>query len=413
MPVIHRTRQRGAVAVGVALLLLIMITLVTLSSVQVAVGEQRSMASDVQAQVLGGLAELALARGIAHLRFNLARLAAESGGGWMTPGAVRWSACSAARIEPPCGDGISNRYGSDWTAYADVGEARHDTAAGNARVHYLARAAVAGSAVPRAELVQIVGESRSLDGRSHALIRQDALVQPLLASFPEASVIAASAAVGGNGRIVAAAVLSIWTAADTRLSAAALTCRAPDTAGAICGDTLSNAASENSDVLDVDGGQGANLDSAVSPGDIFERLFGLGSAAWPSVRDSMHAVDDCSALSAVSAGAYWIDGDCTLAENASVGSPAAPVILVVANGRLIAPGSSVYGLVLLFTHDGGEAGIAPTAGATIVGALAANAALDIGGNYRVRYDSAVASALLKGPAAALQLTPVPGGWRDY
>lgn len=396
--------QRGAVAVGVALLLLVLTTLVCLSAVQIAVGEQRSMAGDVQAQRTLALADLALARGLAQLHAAAAQILSAAG----------WSACDAAQVEPPCGDGVRNLYDSRWTALADVAAARYESEAGSARLHYLARAASAGSSAPRLPLIQVVGEARSADGRGRALLRQDTLIQPLLAQFPEATVLAASARLGGSARLVTAGALSIWAAGDAQLVDSSRSCRPPESAEAYCGAALSSDSLEAADVLDVDGDHGTNRDSGIAPGDVFERVFGVAAAQWTSIREQLRPLTDCAELGAASSGAWWIDGDCVPAANAAVGSAAAPLLLVVANGRLIADGSRINGLVLLYSHDGGAAGIVATHGATISGALAANGAIDIAsGNYVLRDDAGVAAALLSGPSAPTLLTPVAGSWRDY
>lgn len=407
------TSQRGAAAIGVALLLLMLVSLLILSAVQIAVGEQRSMASDIQAQRLNGLAELELARGLAHLRANANRIASTQSGGWMAGGAERWSACASTRIDPPCGDGVNNTADSRWTAYADVVEARYGAAAGSARLHYLARAVTAGAALPRNDVVQIIGEALTTDGRGRALVRQDALIHPLIAQWPEATIIAAGARFGGAGKIVAGS-WSVWTAGDASLVDSSLTCAAAGLATEACGATLSSASFEGADILDVDGNLGTSRDSAVAPGDIFERVFGVAALLWASLRGQMQAVDSCGSLGPDSHGAYWVDGDCSLRAGLAIGSAAAPVVLVIANGRLIADANLISGLVMLFVHDGGSLGFVASHGASIAGALVANAALDIpSGSYVIRPDPAVAAALQSGVNAPLLLTPVPGSWRDY
>jgi hypothetical protein len=401
----RRANQRGAVATAVALLLLILVSLVVLSAAHIAVGEQRSMASDVQAQALNGLAELEVARGFGYLRVNAARIT-------LVDVSV-WNVCSASSINAPCGDGIKNIYDSRWTAMSDIAAARYSSAAGSAKLHFLARAITTGAPAPRREAVQVVGESLSADGRGHALIRQDAVIYPLIAQWPEATVLAARASFGGSARIVAD-TLSVWTAGDARLLDASLTCRASLIAAQVCGTPLSSSAAEDIDVLDVDGNQGANRDSTIAPGDIIERVLGVASTSWPSLRNQMSALVDCSALSSASAGAYWIDGDCVLPAGVAIGSASAPVVLVIANARLIADANVISGLIVLFSHDGGTAGFVPSHDATIAGALVANAAIDIAsGSYVLRPNAVIASALLTGASAPVMLAPVPGAWRDY
>ncbi|WP_428310070.1 hypothetical protein [Hydrocarboniphaga sp.] len=405
--------QRGAVATGVALLLLILVTLLVLSAMQIAVGDQRSMASDAQTQRLAALAELELARGLTHLRANANRIAATQAEGWMSSAAQRWSACSGTRIDPPCGDGVRNLFDSRWTAYADVAEARYSAGADSARLHFLALALTAGTAAPRADVLQVVGESASADGRSRALVRQDVLIHPLIAQWPEATVIAASARFGGSGRIVAAP-LSIWTAGDAHLADTSQTCAVSSDAASACGATLSEPGLEQADMLDVDGNLGVNRDSSVAPGDIVERVFGVGALLWPSLRAQMPGLDRCASLGPDTHGAWWIEGDCVATPDVAIGSATAPLLLVVANGRLSLDGNAFSGLLVLLSHDAGSSGIALTHDASIAGALVANGPLEISsGAYLIRPDAAVASALQSGAEAPLLLTPVPGSWRDY
>ncbi|MDB5968798.1 MAG: hypothetical protein JWQ90_1248 [Hydrocarboniphaga sp.] len=400
-------------AIGVALLMLVLVSLLILSAVQIAVGEQRSMASDIESQRLNGLAELSLARGFAHLRANANRVSSQQADGWMASGAERWSVCAATQLAPPCGDGSKNIADSRWTAYADVAEARYDSGSGRSKLHYLAPAVTPGSASPRQDVVQIIGEAVSADGRGHAVVRQDALIHPLIEQWPEATIVAGSVRLAGSGRILSGA-LSIWSSGDTRLEDASLSCAASELVASACGMTLSDASHENADILDVDGNQGANRDSAVAPGDIFERVFGVAAQLWPSLRDQMQSVDSCGSLGPDTRGAIWIAGDCIFSPGVVIGSITTPLVLVIENGRLIADGNAVSGLVMLFSHDGGNSSFVPSNGASIAGALLANAALEItAGSYRVWPDAAVASALQSGAAAPLLLTPVPGSWRDY
>jgi hypothetical protein len=406
-------RQRGAVAIGVALLLLMLISLLVLSDVQIAVGEQRSMASEVQTQRLTALAELELARGLGHLRANANRIAATQADGWMASGAERWLPCSSTRIDPPCGDGVRNLFDSRWTAYADVVEARYSVGADSAKLHYLALALLAGAAAPRQDVLQIVGESASVDGRGHAFVRQDALIHPLIAQWPEATIIASSARFGGSARIVAGK-LSIWTAGDTRLADSSLTCEAPASAATACGETLSEPGLEAADVLDVDGNLGANRDSSIAPGDIVERVFGVGTSMWASLRAQMLSRDRCASLGPDAHGAWWIDGDCSVPPGVAIGSVGAPLVLVIANGRLSLDANAFSGLLVLLSHDGGSASLAAIHGAVIAGALVANGPVEIAsGSYLIRPDAAIAAALQNGANAPLLLTPVPGSWRDY
>ena len=406
-------RQRGAVAIGVAMLLLILISLLVLSAVQIAVGEQRSMASDVETQRLAALAELELARGLGHLRANANRIAGTQAGGWMQPGAVRWAACATTRIDPPCGDGVRNLFDSNWSAYTDVVEARYASGTDSAKLHYLAAALTAVPPTPRADVVQIVGEAVGIDGRARALLRQDALIHPLIAQWPEATVLAVSARFGGSGRIVGDG-LSIWAAGNAQLEDASLTCAPSGNADVVCGATLSDALLEQADVLDVDGNAGVNRDSTVAPGDIVERVFGVGLLQWPSLRAQMQRVDACSSLGPETRGAWWVDGDCSPRPGVAIGSIASPLLLVVANGRVNLDGNAFYGLMILLSHDGGSASISAVHGASIVGAVAANGAVEIGsGDYVIRADAAVSSALQSGANAPLLLTPVPGSWRDF
>lgn len=393
--------QTGAIALATALMLLVMLTLIALSAAQIGIGDLRSVAAEVHTQQVQAAAEAALARGLAYARRNVTTL--------ISADDIGWQRCDAGEIPAPCGDGVVNRYGARWTALRDLASARVQADGIEARVHYLALATDDFNDAPQRGLLQIVGDGRGGDTGAAALIRQDVRVIPLLYRAPEALLTAPSVRLGGQGqlRLASSQSISVWSSGDAQLADATHSCIMQ---AGVCGAPLSTAGIDAVDIVDVDGGLGAP-DGAVAPGDVVERLFGVGAAHRASLRDAMQRLDSCLQLDSLSHSAYWIDGDCELPAGAVLG----PLLLVVADGRLISHVATLRGIVLMLSPPSEAPGALRLDGRLrLEGALLSDAPLVVvAGEYQLQADAAAIDALTTGATASYWVLPIPGSWRDY
>jgi Tfp pilus assembly protein PilX len=451
----HRSRQsqRGVAALAVALTVLIIATLITVGAVQISVGDQKSMANEVRAREAGSIAEAGLERGVMYLRQSNKLIRSRAANGWMNAGGVKWSPCSTATITIPCGNGTSNIYDASWTAYANVQNLTttgETFSAGSFITHYVAKAATSGAAAPGKGAYYVIGQGQSQDGTGQALIRKAVIFYPFLAHRPDAPLVAAGT-IGLSGTITVVAnpngggtgvPLSSWSGNDTTESGSMQTCQVAEYLGTdstyttqtdssgntvtLCpactcpntaADQLTNKNVEGIDILDVDGGLGANPDSTNFPPDVFQYTFGVPEAQWLTVHDQAQIITDCGTLNASSAGLYWIDGNCAIPSNTTVGSLDAPLILVMKNGTFkMNANSAFFGVLFAFAQGaGGTVGVSLTGGPTLYGSMISNRDINIGnGTFTARYDKTVLDNLANGgPGAASGMAVIPGSWRDY
>lgn len=148
----------------------------------------------------------------------------------------------------------------------------------------------------------------------------------------------------------------------------------------------------------------------VFPADLMDYIFDVpASQATTVLKPQAQVAANCGGLGSSSVGMHWVTGDCTLAGN--VGSPTAPVILIIQGDLTLAAGSTVHGLV--YMYGGGDQAITSSAGdrATILGALLADGNLTIGSSspINVVYDQGIirAAGYLAGSFA-----PLAGSWTD-
>ncbi|MCG6861351.1 MAG: hypothetical protein LJE70_08755 [Chromatiaceae bacterium] len=209
-------------------------------------------------------------------------------------------------------------------------------------------------------------------------------------------------------------------------------------------DTGTSSDNEGIDIVDVDGGIGANPDMLVNcpsdgsyggngsnnsewPCDLFQYLFGVRGPysdlygtpipdGWEDIRDSAEVITDCGLLDDTSSGLYWYEGagDCTIGANTTVGTWKRPVLLILDEADLRANGGATFfGLIFSLDKDGGGAGgdVALTGTFLLYGSLVTDHAISLSaGTFVARYSSEVLANL---GAQAPTLAYLPGGWSDF
>lgn len=403
-------------------------SLVTLGFVVTVLGEQRSLASEGRSQLAAMLADSALDQGLAYLRRNAWSLTGHAGAEAVP---AHWTACSAANVDPPCGDGIRNLYDQRWLAYANV-PALRPVSSGSNRVHYLVRVAEGGTAA--FETITVFAQGSTPDGSGQARQRVSARLGPRVTAVAAAPLIAAAAlTVSDDVSVVVDDALgkprSAWTSADARFIGASRSCLrseylaawsgpAADCDSCRCPDEptrlLSKAASEGADVFDRDGDTGLNPDIVSPVPDPLLQFFGLARSSAGPLHGEAVALASCASLNEASSGLFWIDGHCSVPANALIGGSDKSVVLIVAGGDLdLGPGSRLHGLVILLPAAGAAAQVDLSESAVFRGALVSAGAMSVSGSGVLIHDLPLLRQLAQAREGLIALTPVPGSWRDW
>lgn len=203
--------------------------------------------------------------------------------------------------------------------------------------------------------------------------------------------------------------LSAWSNQAVGGNGSWQTCHQGEYSGGKCSANLSDSNNIGPDI---------KANDPTFPPDLLWYLFGEPdtAAGWANMfNNGAIALSSCSSLGATSTGIFIVDVnvDCDLSAT-PIGSTAAPVVLIVRDGDLALNGNLVFNGII-FAHSTSTPRPKVTANGTAIvnGSLIANAPLDLSnGNFTVRYDQAVLSAIQQG--ARFQATKmVPGSWRDW
>jgi hypothetical protein len=432
-------KQKGFTTLAISLILLVVLTMMTLYSAQVGVLKQRIAANEVRERESRINADTLIERGLQFVFANRRHLrSTAAGGGWLEAGNARWATCADAAL--PCGDGTNVLYGGDFVYYSftdrDITEVSDPLDADDLdierQLHLVAEADGAGPAEDA--VYTLIAVSPASDDTGESIVQQAFWLTPLLSDPPDAPLIVAGGiTLSGNFNVATnpngggpGVPLSVWTDQNANITGSGNSCQIEeyDDNGGCGGETgqLSNSGHEGLDILDEDGDSGVNPDSTYFPDDMFEYVFGVAAADWQEFKTNNvpadHVLDDgCGDLDETSAGLYWVTGDCILSNNATVGSPDAPVILVVQEGEFRMNGTStLFGLVFSFDAPGNgvaAGSITINGTATVSGSMMANHTVDISsGTFNARYDADVLQRLSEADENK-GVGKIPGSWADY
>jgi hypothetical protein len=148
------------------------------------------------------------------------------------------------------------------------------------------------------------------------------------------------------------------------------------------------------------------------PCDLFKFYFGYPKASFEIVKSFAQVLSNCDTLDPNSNGIIWISGtECRINAKTTIGSPAAPVLLIAAPTDMVINGATtIYGVLYLSDAEKPTASLAGTGNLTVYGQVVVDAHLDkFQGTFQVIYnENAVVKASGDGG-----LGNVLGGWADF
>ena len=148
------------------------------------------------------------------------------------------------------------------------------------------------------------------------------------------------------------------------------------------------------------------------PCDLFKFYFGVPRSSYEIVKGFSQVLSNCDTLGPNSTGIYWITGaDCTINSNTTVGSAAAPVLLITAAAKTtLNGGAEVFGVIFVTDAENAAAEIVSKGNNTVYGQVIVDATLgQYQGDFKVVYnENAIAKAQGQGG-----LGGVIGGWTDF
>jgi Tfp pilus assembly protein PilX len=472
-------RQRGVSTLVVAIILLIAATFLTFFAAKIGMQEQRMSGNDYRHKEAFTMAEAGLDRAKAFLAANRQDFAT-----W------GWAGCAGTETAPPCGDGTANLFNTSWSW---INVYRQSSGAALTGLNWPASTAdgpfvltqtAPGAIAPGTSFQPVVlaAQARSADNTGRAVVRQSMTRYLIAQPGPVPPLMAPSVGLGGNFTVVgnpnhslsptldvtlancdtvsgSGQMLSLWSRTAVTLSGSQQTCQAgsyrdPSSNARCIGPGIADPttgtvpqwnqcvceanANERSPYSSSSAGTNDDVvqNDATFPGDMFLYVFGRSKAAVKaSAAAQGRVLPDCSTLNASSTGLYWITGACTIAQNSTVGSRTAPVILVFETTAEFRGGSDVWGLVASadmqrtlsnsptgpapYYYDTDYSSASPAAAAlhgtfTLHGALIVEGAVTqqgAAGNYNLLYDPCVFAAMGAGTAFD-QYGPVAGSWND-
>ncbi|MBL0688337.1 MAG: hypothetical protein JJW02_02615 [Pseudoalteromonas sp.] len=277
---------------------------------------------------------------------------------------------------------------------------------------------------PRVFELISVGNSR--DNTGTRTLSQKVRVKPYMPDSPDSAItVAGNITVGGAFTVGAnpnggglGVPLSVWSSESVFLGGNGATCGLEEFDGGYCsGSPYSDSTFEANDILE---------DTLVStggsfPDDLFKHTFGVSKANYQELKDQAEVLASCASLpntgTDVTTGLFWIEGDCTVNANKTIGSADEPVIIVVEDGDItLNGGATIYGIVFAFEATNGSGGdVSMIGGSTVRGAFISDHSItNSSGTFNTRYDIEVLNNISKGTSSELSnVVLIPGSWKDF
>lgn len=304
----RRSSQSGAVTLFVSVILLIALTLAVIFAARVNLQEQRISANDFRAKQAFNNAEMGLERGWSFLAENTADVTRTSAGGWAEAGGAeqRWFTCnSSAERTALCQQLLTNTQDlSTWLIYND---AVTEVQPNPMTVHFLtvATTGVVPETLPE---IKLYAQGSSDDGTAQSQLQITLTsASPFAGDPPDVPVVA-----GGN--------IELSGSLDIQ----------PRVYEAELGDAMSGMATKALAGGEITvGGSIADNPNEYPDGEtelqgsIWDALFNIDQQELKSEiavgNVTGEILPDCSTLSANSSGIKWIEGDCDINSNGTIG----------------------------------------------------------------------------------------------
>lgn len=407
-------RQRGAAVLGIVAVIIFIVTMLTIFSARSTLLEIKTSANQYRyAQALNA-AEYGVEQGIAYLTKNRSVIRNNTrADGWGPAKLNMWTACTAATVTVPCGDGTNNIYDANWVHTGTLANllAFTDTSL-NASVYFVTQKDGATN-IPKAyPLITIVSVGTADGGNATTVVRRTLKGTSLLVNdLPGPLTVVGNTNLSGNYNIWGNKdglgpnlPISVWSGGNVNLAGNAKTfdvrlpgSQYPNKASGPPphATVLSDSTNEDIDIVD---------NSPDFPADLFYFLFGVPRTSSALIKANAEIHADCSSISSASYGLIWITGNCDLPDT---GSADAPVIMIV-EGNVVQNGNSVvYGIIYIMDTT-------PVVNmhgtVTVHGAILVDANVDLGnGTYWLHYDP---DAISKANDQSGMLSYVEGSWND-
>jgi len=268
---------------------------------------------------------------------------------------------------------------------------------------------------------ELISEGKSKDDAGIRTLSQKVRINPY-APWPADSAItvAGNITVGGSFTVGAnpnggglGVPLSVWSNGDVFLGGNGATCGLEEFDGGYCsGSPYSDNTFEANDILENDTG---------FPTDLFKHTFGVPKADYQELKDQAEVLASCASLpntnTDVTTGLFWIEGDCTVNANKTIGSADEPVIIVVEDGDItLNGGATIYGIVFAFEATNGSGGdVSMIGGSTVRGAFISDHSItNSSGTFNTRFDAQVLNNISQGTSPGLsRVEIIPGSWKDF
>lgn len=466
--------QAGIATLVIAMVLLIAATFIVFFGAKVGVQEQRSSANDYRYKQGFTTAEALLERAKVFLASDRSNFSS-----WL------WTPCTAGQTTLPCGNGTANVFDADfsWVDVSDLDPTVVNDLDWNADdgPYILTEGDPTDPATSFAPVV-LAARGQSDDNSGLALVRVNQTRFLIAQPGPVPPIMAPTVPLGGNFTVVgnpnhdldpmtatlancddltgSGQMLSIWSeeplpssgtwqtcssgsfrdgtsptatrCVDPDLDVDELTNDPPDWNQCRCQPNVAekspysgNDVGINDDIVDDD--------EINFPGGIFAYVFGRSKdAVKASAASEGNILANCDGLNENSTGLYWVEGDCDLSNNQTIGSRQAPAIVVFEGDAHFQGTSRFWGLMvgadMQRTCSGGSgdpyyvggtcsssdnsANTADIQGTfTLHGAMIVEGEVSGVGTYNAIYDPCVFAAMGAGTGFD-KFGPVAGSWND-
>jgi len=456
----HMQKQAGAVVLMMSIIILIAVTLVTLFASKVGVMDVKMSANEYRAKEAYAAAETGL---------DMAKIYSKRVPAYEDD--MQDCSVAAYRAVFPCNQLSATPTANTWTGYG-IGIPPYSAAVVSTYSEYNAPLSAGFLKNIANDKTTYIGNGQSVDLTGNATVSQSVAVSSVLNSGPVPPIITPFMDVGGNMTIVAnphglsnstsigddaaEVYFSAWNESTPATGGSMQSCKPgyyQDNVGVQCiepgvanglGQTPSwnQCACRSDSSANGESTLGATTNQMLSEGgelrsdivigtddpdglpfsDTYDYIFNIKRLAMKT--SVAIQIDNCDGLNASSTGIFWSLGDCDINAGITVGSPTAPVIVIVEGDIKFGGGPNIWGLIVgidptLISPDGNPGDpctdptqIQITGSAYMHGAMASDCDLDLGaGTYNAIYDEQVFKAFGENEEFQV-LSPIAASWID-